>query len=164
MVGLKAKKKKAHADVSAFTLSASRRAKYMEGISLLSITPPARAVSISRAALNAEYGCTTMGLLWRSPKGGKQQFLFPNYDLNPDMPRGPGEPGLIFGCRDELWTYGPWTLFYHLTDSKFVRMGYAGEYKCQVVGTMSKEEFASQSDLVSYFHCYISAETEYSYR
>ncbi|PPQ64046.1 hypothetical protein CVT24_008859 [Panaeolus cyanescens] len=147
----KGKKKQAGASASAstFILSASRRADYLHGTSLFAIDPPPKPIVLSRAALNFEYRCTTMGLLWRSPGGAHKQFLFPRYELNPDMPRGPGEPGLLLGCRDELWRYGPWTMFYQLDnrdgESKAVRIGYAGEYKCAVVGALSKEEFGAQS-------------------
>lgn len=105
---------------------------------------------MSRKALKEEYGLPLVGLLW-NPEDKPYRFLLPTNDVNPQMPRRPGEPGLLLTCRDELWkTRGTWSLFIKIPGLKVVRMNYAGEYTCRVVGEMTAGDFAAQNSSVSW--------------
>lgn len=132
------------------SLSASRRAEYLSGTSLFAITPDYIPTSFSRNVLNRLYGAKTMGFEWIS-KDRKHKFMTPKYEWNPDMPRAPGEPGLLLITYDSVVEDSPWTLFYTLDTTKNVKWGYAGEYVCKEVGKFMMEEFEAQDDKVSEF-------------
>ena len=89
-----------------------------------------------------------MGFLWES-KDGNYRFLTPEYDVNPEMPRTPGAPGLLLSCRQELSDGKTWTLFVKVQGEKKVKLNYAGEYICKLVGNLTAAEFASQTFVVS---------------
>jgi len=90
-----------------------------------------------------------MGLLWVSKsKRNPLRVMMPTYEVNPEMPRAPGEPGILLSCREEMCKNGPWTLFVKVGGIKAVRWNYAGEYVSQTVGRMSKEDFHSQDAAV----------------
>jgi len=84
--------------------------------------------------------------------------MIPTYATNPDMPRAAGEPGLLLSCRDEMCKDGPWTLFVKTEggSSKKVKWTYAGEYMCTVVGSLSNDEFISQSEAVWFLYSYFT--------
>ncbi|KAF9033578.1 hypothetical protein BJ165DRAFT_1534526 [Panaeolus papilionaceus] len=139
------KKKKDDAQC-VFIVSIACRAKLMEGTTFFNI-PDVVPVAIARMALNREYHCATVAMMW-APKDKPYRFLTPNYEFNPDMVRGPGEPGLILDVWFEEYNDGPYTLFYKLENTKKVLWGYAGEYDCTDAGVLPEEEFAFQKDLV----------------
>jgi len=90
-----------------------------------------------------------MGFLWVSKsKRNPLRIMIPTYEVNPEMPRAPGEPGILLSCREEMCKGGPWTLFVKVEGLKKARWDYAGEYTCQTVGKMSKEEFQAQDAAV----------------
>jgi hypothetical protein len=90
-----------------------------------------------------------MGLLWVSKsKRNPLRVMMPTYEVNPEMPHAPGEPGILLSCREEMCKNGPWTLFVKVEGLKAVRWDYAGEYVSQTVGKMSKEDFQSQDAVV----------------
>ncbi|PPR06036.1 hypothetical protein CVT24_004706 [Panaeolus cyanescens] len=141
--------KKKQAKSEAFILSSARRTQYLKGTSLYPITPSFIPISISRMVLTRLYGSKTMGLHWES-SDDKHKLMTPSYEWNPDMPRAPGEPGLLLITYNDVAKKNPWALFYKLEGSKTVRWGYAGEYVCTEVGNVMGEEFAEQSDIVKH--------------
>lgn len=80
--------------IDGIALSHSRRTEYLIGTSLFTITPDYFPVSISRCILNRLYGAKTVGLEWIS-SDEQHHIMTPSYNWNPDMPRVPGEPGLL---------------------------------------------------------------------
>ncbi|KAF8957583.1 hypothetical protein BDZ97DRAFT_1845697 [Flammula alnicola] len=131
-----------------WTLSPSKVSKYLGSATLFTIKPLPLPVLVSRKALTEAYGLPGMGLLW-NPKNKPHKFLtplmiIPNIDVNPEMPRCPGAPGLLLSCRKDMCKDGPWTLFVKVETSKKVHLDYAGEYTCTAVGEMTKEEFLAQ--------------------
>ncbi|PPR01768.1 hypothetical protein CVT24_001808 [Panaeolus cyanescens] len=123
--------------------------KYLQGTTIFDITPDAMSISINRAVLPRLYGSQNMGVRWESACR-THKLLTPSYEFNPNLPRAPGEPGLLLITDDDLPHSNPWTLFYKLDPSKnakHVRWGYAGEYTCTNVGALMKDEFAAQSSI-----------------
>jgi hypothetical protein len=102
-------------------------------------------------------------LLWVSKsKHNPLRVIMPTYEVNPEMPRAPGEPGILLSCREEMCKDGPWTLFVKVEGLKDVRWDYAGEYTCRTVGKMSKEDFQLQDAAVcGYFFALVVASDEY---
>ncbi|KAJ3515021.1 hypothetical protein NLJ89_g2013 [Agrocybe chaxingu] len=129
---------------SSFKLSKRQVCKHLEGAKRPTIFPPPVPVRVSRKALTEKYGLAGRTLLWIS-QDKTHRFLIPTSDLNPEAPRKPGEPGLLLSCREEICRDGPWTLFVQAPGGKLVRYDYAGEYTCQVVGTMTADEFTGQA-------------------
>jgi hypothetical protein len=86
-------------------------------------------------------------------KSNPLRIIMPTYELNPDMPWAPGEPGILLSYREEMCKDGPWTLFVKVEGQKQkgVRWDYAGEYNSQIAGKMTKEEFQSQDAAVCGF-------------
>lgn len=133
-----------------FTLDQLEASIYLGDVYDFPIQPPPLPVQVSRKALTEEYGLPGIGFLWKSKnKNRPLKFMIPTIGLNPEMPRSPGEPGLLLSCREEMLKDGPWTLFIRADGSKKVRLNYAGEYTCKKVGTMAKEEFAAQDQSAS---------------
>ena len=90
-----------------------------------------------------------MGFLWVSKsKRNPLRIMMPTYEVNPEMPRAPGEPGILLSYREEMCKDGPWTLFVKVEGLKESRWDYAGEYISEAVGKMSKEDFQSQDAAV----------------
>lgn len=72
-------------------------------------------------------------------------------DCNPFVPLNPGEPGLIFASRHEILSDPPWTVFVKRTNASPAVWSYQGEYGCTLCGTMTVEEFTSQTQKVFSF-------------
>ncbi|KDR69744.1 hypothetical protein GALMADRAFT_907545 [Galerina marginata CBS 339.88] len=125
-----------------FMLSSTTVSKHLGDASYFQIQPGPLPVQVSRKALTETYGLPGMGFLWTS-KDKHHRFIIPQLAANPEMPRKPGQPGLLLSVRGEMCQNGPWTLFIH-AEGKKARMNYAGEYNCQTVAKMTKEEFATQ--------------------
>ena len=142
-------KGKAKADES-FTLDESETSMYLSDSQIFHVRPPPLDVQVSRKALTEKYRLPGMGFLWKSKNQNRPlKFMLPELSLNPDMPRLPGEPGLLLSCREEMLEDGPWTLFIKVNFQKKVRLNYAGEYTCTKVGTLTKYEFTAQDKAVS---------------
>jgi len=105
-------------------------------------SPPLH-IQVSRNALTKKFGLPGMGLLWQS-KDQNHRFLTPDYDTNPEMPCTPGAPGLLLSCRKEMCNGKTWTLFVKVKGGSSVRLNYAGEYSCKVVGKLTAVEFSGQ--------------------
>ncbi|KAF8161642.1 hypothetical protein B0H34DRAFT_796394 [Crassisporium funariophilum] len=88
---------------SGFVLLPSRLSQCLSKTStkVFHISPSPRALRLSRKCLSQKYGLPKMGLLWVS-QNKDHRLLLPTYHLNPQMPREPGEPGLLLSCRDEF--------------------------------------------------------------
>ncbi|KAF9535309.1 hypothetical protein CPB83DRAFT_3496 [Crepidotus variabilis] len=117
-----------------------------------SLPAPAVRVRVSRAALAAEFKVPTQGFLWKSKSDVGTRFLFPQMDLNPSLPCGPMESGLLLSCRDELLDFGIWTLFIRapVEGGGRVKLVYAGEYSCKLVGKLTAEQFSTYDQTVSF--------------
>ncbi|KAF9531497.1 hypothetical protein CPB83DRAFT_107733 [Crepidotus variabilis] len=72
--------------------------------------------------------------------GRNRNFLFPGAESNPDLPTGPGEPGLLLGDRPELAKL-TWSLLLPIS-GKTVRYNYFGEYLVVLAGYLSAGDFA----------------------
>jgi hypothetical protein len=141
--------KKAEKAEGGWSLRPSQVAKYLGSTKVFPIFPPPVAVRVSRPALSEAYNLPGMGLLWVSKsKRNPLRIMMPTYEVNPEMPRAPGEPGILLSCREEMCKNGPWTLFVKVEGLKTARWDYAGEYTSQTVDKMSKEEFQSQDAAV----------------
>ncbi|KAH9485875.1 hypothetical protein JR316_0002790 [Psilocybe cubensis] len=121
--------------------------RYLNDTAALNIDPVPLGVSVSRRALSKSFGLPGMGFLWTS-RNKQHRFLTPTYDVYPDMPRYPGAPGLLLSCREEVSNNAPWSLFGKIEAKKKPMLEYRGEYKCYVVGQMTREEFTAQESSV----------------
>ena len=127
----------------------SQVSKYLEGVKDFPIHPPPIPVRVSRQALNRTYGITIMGLLWKS-KSGAYKFLFPTNDVNPHMPRKPGQSGIIYSYRHSMCDDGPWTLFAQVKVGTLFRKEYLGDYIFVTVGSLTPEEFTNEDFKVGF--------------
>ncbi|KAF5361192.1 hypothetical protein D9758_009020 [Tetrapyrgos nigripes] len=75
-------------------------------------------------------------------------ILFPNHEPNPNLPLGPGEPGIILTKRDDFLGHSAISIFVKYSilvasgKSRRVVWRYMGEYKPKLLRLMSAEEFA----------------------
>ena len=110
--------------------------------------------------LNLHYGMSKWLFLTqiaaaRNPSQSRhdRRVICATAEKNPAMPRGPGCPGLLFSCRRKMTVdESPWSLFLRLRAGEWE---YEGEYKCFVVGALTRQEFNTQDDKVipSHFLC-----------
>lgn len=73
-------------------------------------------------------------------------MVYPKVELNPAMPLQPGASGLMFASRHDTLRNPPWSLFRRHLGGKEAVWLYLGEYECELVGKLTKEDFKSQSD------------------
>ncbi|KAJ7639977.1 hypothetical protein DFH06DRAFT_1430546, partial [Mycena polygramma] len=80
----------------------------------------------------------------------KRWAVFPQFDLNPLLPCSPGAAGLIFASRLEITVdYDlPWALFRKDRPSGGAVWRYMGDYRNRRCGSLTAEQFASQSQTV----------------
>jgi len=89
-------------------LRPSQVANYLGSTKAFPIFPPPVVVRVSRPALSEAYKLPGMGLLWVSKsKNNPLRVMMPTYEHNPEMPRAPGEPGILLSCREEMCKDGP---------------------------------------------------------
>ena len=128
------------------------RLKYLESIPSLLLQHPPEA-RIKRAPFAAHYGGSSQHFLQyttsnRNPSGNyKRNMVFPQPDPNPVLPVLPGEPGLIFASRHELANQAAWSLFVK-HDPGVAVWTYLGEYKGEVCGKLTPDQFKALSDKV----------------
>ncbi|KAH9486088.1 hypothetical protein JR316_0000152 [Psilocybe cubensis] len=132
--------------------SSSTVLKHLSPCQPLPISPAPTAPEVSRRFLTATYGGNPqsfINVLKKNPTGpGTRRIVFPMLDCNPFVPRNPGEPGLIFASRHEILSDPPWTVFVKRTNAAPAVWMYQGEYECTLCGTMTVEEFVSQTQKV----------------
>ncbi|KAH6897894.1 hypothetical protein BKA70DRAFT_1231242 [Coprinopsis sp. MPI-PUGE-AT-0042] len=144
---------------------------YLDGVPTLSVSPPPTTPAVSRDFMRLAYGGSSATLIQkvqpnRDPSHtpaaasgnvrGVRNLLYPQTNMNPAVPRRPGEPGLLFATRPEFVpdasknerTKGPFTLFGCEKQGGKVRWKYLGEYESECVGKVSGDEFAQQKDAV----------------
>ena len=145
-----------------FVLNPERAAHVLSGIPSFAITPPAHDLRLPRQFLTNTFGLPMMGFIWdtRKKKDGTKkipgrnfQFLTATYQLNPNMPSHPGGPGLLLSCRKAMLG-SVWSLFAPVRGEKMARWNYLGEYKPEEAGTLTHDEFQSQTTAVSCKLCY----------
>lgn len=126
---------------------------YLQGIKPYPIEPKPDPVHVPRKFLRLAYGGSDQQFLQfitpeRNPSGSvKRRMVLPMLDMNPAMPRFPGQPGLLFASRHEVLE-GPWTVFCRRLDSKEATWRYLGEYESELVGKMTAQQFNDQTSVV----------------
>lgn len=146
-VDIKIKIKKGKKDDNCLALPPDVRARFLKGATLFPIDPDPLSVAVGRYALNMAYGAATVAMSWSKDD---HKFLWPSYDWNPDMPRGPGEPGLLLEVHPIYCDDVRRTLFYKVRKANPALWAYAGEYVGRVAGKLWKEEYAALGDVVSF--------------
>ncbi|KAF9047869.1 hypothetical protein BJ165DRAFT_1527136 [Panaeolus papilionaceus] len=144
-VDIKIKIKKGKKDDNYLALPPDVRARFLKGATLFPIDPDPLSVAVGRYALNMAYGAATVAMSWSKDD---HKFLWPSYDWNPDMPRGPGEPGLLLEVHPIYCDDVRRTLFYKVRKANPALWAYAGQYVGRVAGKLWKEEYAALGDVV----------------
>ncbi|KIJ94822.1 hypothetical protein K443DRAFT_109770 [Laccaria amethystina LaAM-08-1] len=148
--------KKAKDEGDPFVLNPERAAHILSAIPSFTINPPAHDLKLPRQFLTSTFGLPMMGFIWdtRSKRDDKKkipgrnfQFLMATHQLNPNMPSYPGGPGLLLSCRKAMLG-SVWSLFAPVRGEKMARWNYLGEYKPEESGTMTRDEFQSQTQMV----------------
>jgi hypothetical protein len=147
---------------------------YLDGVPTLSISPRPTTPAVSRDFMRLAYGGSSATLIQKiqtsrdpshTPTAGPSQpqraarnVVYPQLNMNPAVPRHPGEPGLLFATRPEFIpdashneeTKGPFTLFgcEKQAGGGKIRWRYLGEYETECVGKVTGEEFSQQKDAV----------------
>lgn len=139
-----------------FVLNPERAAHVLSGIPSYAINPPAHDLRLPRQFLTNTFGLPMMGFIWdtRGKKDEKKkipgrnfQFLTATYQLNPNMPSYPGGPGLLLSCRKAMLG-SVWSLFAPVRSEKMARWNYLGQYTPEEAGTLTRDEFQSQTPAV----------------
>jgi hypothetical protein len=85
----------------------------------------------------------------------RRAAVFPQPTLNPFLPRTPGAAGLIFASRLEITIdrdpEPPWALFCRDNPSGAAVWRYMGDYRNRRCGSLTAEQFASQTPGVCYW-------------
>ena len=119
--------------------------RFLSGFVPFCINPAPPMLAVPRMFLVKEYHAPS-GTLLQEGKAGWRNFLFPTLDINPQMPKFPGAPGLLLSPRQELLK-STWTLFTRLP-GRPTKWEYLGQYQCSCVGQLSSAEFSSQRQMV----------------
>jgi hypothetical protein len=143
----------------AFLLPAPTINAYLSSTPALTVTPAASCPPVSRDFMRLAYGGSNQQFVQlvkadrnvsSNPTPQMRRIVWPMLTMNPAMPRYPGAPGLVFASRHDILYNGPWTVFCpDVTNKKFRRWIYLGEYESEIVGQLTAEEFSSQATTVS---------------
>lgn len=106
-----------------------------------------RSVTVDRKFMSATFGASPQALYSKSSRAGREySFIFPNPKWNPEVPRIPGEAGLLCRAVD----FVPWQdhvikVLVWLDTNKW---HYLGDYKSAQVRSLSQAEFLEFSSSV----------------
>ena len=128
--------------------------KNLESAPTLPIHPPPLEARVRREPFAKYYGGCNQHFLQfllpeLNPSGNiKRNVVFPQPRPNPVLPLSPGEPGLIFASRHEVADGSAWSLFVK-HDPNVAIWTYLGEYKGEVCGKLTPDQFKMLSKTVS---------------
>ncbi|TFK75053.1 hypothetical protein BDN72DRAFT_607116 [Pluteus cervinus] len=140
----------------AMLLPRSVVSNYLSGVGTFSISPDPVPTPVSRRFLRKTYGGSDQHFISFTPKSRDpgssssshpkgRPIVFPEPELNPEIPREPGAPGLIFASRHEILEHPPWSVFRKVSGSASpVVWTYLGEYKNELCGKMTAAQFQQQ--------------------
>lgn len=122
----------------------------LEGVQSFSVTLDLsiRSVTVSRKWMSEKFRCSPQALYSDPTQDGlPRRFMFPNPIMNPEVPRVPGQPGLLCRAVDFVaWEDHVIKILVRLDVNKW---HYLGEYKSAQVRSLSQSEFQSLSAPVS---------------
>ncbi|KAJ3524336.1 hypothetical protein NMY22_g11043 [Coprinellus aureogranulatus] len=125
------------------------------------VSPPARTIFVRQHAFGVLYRCTSEGIVQVMPAETNPYYNVQRMIVHlqpkdhPAMPLFPGHSGILLGSLNSHFNCdkGTWTVFRKLGHANGNGGGesvYLGEYKVEIVGQMTKEQFCAQNSSVQH--------------
>ncbi|KAJ3538198.1 hypothetical protein NMY22_g5266 [Coprinellus aureogranulatus] len=119
----------------------------------MDFSPTPESFSISRAMMSKLYGGSSntpfQRILPFEENESQRIAFYARPETNSCLPKVPGETGLLIGCEELTggkWGGSKWSVFVRAPEKDVAEWVYRGEYECQEVGRMTKEDFGAQRE------------------